>query len=59
MNIFKYSRGHFFGTLLPGAFLLINMLLIDPTIFQSLVFQDEINFQDNQVMFITIWFIIS
>jgi len=35
------------------------MLLIDPTIFQSLVFQDEINFQDNQVMFITIWFIIS
>jgi hypothetical protein len=59
MNIFKYSRGHFFGTLLPGAFLLLNIVLIDPSFFQLLPLQDKLNSKDNQTIILIAGFIIS
>jgi len=59
MNIFKYSRGHFFGTLLPGAFLLLNVLFIYPSIFQSIPLLCKLNFKDDQLTYLTAGFIIS
>ena len=31
MNIFQFGRGDFFGTIIPGAFLLLNLVLAIPT----------------------------
>ncbi|MFA5827663.1 MAG: hypothetical protein WC839_04215 [Candidatus Paceibacterota bacterium] len=59
MDIFRYSRGHFFGTLLPGAFLLINILFVDPSISEFLFFQGKIDFKDNQSTILIIGFILS
>jgi hypothetical protein len=59
MDILKYSRGHFFGTLLPGAFLLLNILLIDSSIFDALLNQSKINLKDNQAIMLIAGFIFS
>jgi len=59
MNAFKYSRGHFFGTLLPGAFFLINLFIIDPSIYRFLPYYEKIEIKDSQVVLIAICFVVS
>ena len=59
MDVFKYSRGHFFGTVLPGAFFLINLVIIEPSIFQFIPYQDKMSFKDNQLTLFTVGFVIS
>lgn len=59
MDIFKFSRGHFFGTLLPGSFLLINIIFIDPSVLGLLSFHNSIVLKDNQTSIIIVGFVIS
>lgn len=48
MENLRYSRGHFFGIIIPGAFFLINILFIHPNLFNSLI-AGRVNFELNQI----------
>jgi hypothetical protein len=60
MDFIKFSRGHFFGVIIPGVFLFFNIVLINNELISSFINDETKNkFGSNTPYFITIFLIIS
>jgi hypothetical protein len=59
MEIFKNSRGHFFGILIPGLFLTINVYFFYPELLEDFGFKSNIDLISNDSLGIILFFVFS
>ena len=60
MNIFKLGRGDFFGVIIPGAFLILNIMFIFPKFVNNLICKiSTIDLTNNNAIFYVLLFVTS